>query len=76
MIGVFSIAKSCFLFLNLFSEKFRLCLQPNTSDKDLGYSKYQRLGGLAITMHKKRPELSSSCLSTMILEKVSKIFDF
>ena len=53
MIGVFSINQ-------------KVVLQPNTNDKDLGYSKHQRLEGLTFTMHRKRPELSSRCLSQMI----------
>ena len=67
MIRVFSITKKVvFCFLKYFLKNFGLSLQPNTSDKDLGYSKHQRLDGLTITMHKKRPELSSTCLSQTI----------
>ena len=67
MIGVSSINQKvviCFKFL--FVKQFGFCLQSNTSDKDLGYSKQQRLDSLAFTMHRKRPELSSSCLSQMV----------
>ena len=67
MIGVLSINQKvgfcCYIY---FLPNFRLCLQPSTSGKDLGYSKQQRLDGLAFPMHEKRPELSSSCLSQII----------
>ena len=58
--------KRWFLFLNFFLKTFGLCLQLKTSDKDLGYLKHQRLDGLTFTMHEKRRELSSRCLSQMI----------
>ena len=60
MIGVFSINQKvvfcCYIF---FLTNFWLCLQPNTNDKVLGYSKNQKLDGLALTMHENQPERSS-----------------
>ena len=54
MMGVFSInQKVVFCSRIYFLKSFGLCLQPNTSDNDLGYSKHQRLDGLTFTMHKK-----------------------
>ena len=54
ILGVFSInQKVVFCFLIYFLKKFGLFLQPNTSEKDLGYSKHQRLDSLTFTMHKK-----------------------
>ena len=47
----------------LFTQSTKAC------EKDLGYSKHQRLDGLAFTMHRKQPELTPSCLSQMILKK-------
>ena len=77
MIGVFSINQkvvfSCYIY---FLTNFRLCLQPSTSDKVLGYSKHRRLDGLAFTMHEKRPELYSSCLSQIIYIKSNKLLIF
>ena len=78
MIAIFSIKWNCmivvfalnqkvfFLFIIFFLKQFGVCLQPNPSDNDLGYTKHQSLGGLALEMHRKRPELSSNCLSQMI----------
>ena len=51
------------LFLILFSEFFWVLFATDTSDKDLDFSKQQRLDDLAFTMHEQRPEFSSSCHS-------------
>ena len=45
MIGGFTINQKVFLFY--FLKNFGFCLQPNTSDKDFGISKHQRLDGVA-----------------------------
>ena len=67
MIGVFALNQNVVFSVQLyFLKQFGFCLQQHPSDKDLGYSEHQRLDGLAFTMHRKRPEFSSSCLAQMI----------
>ena len=47
-------------------------MQPNTSDKDIGYAKHQRLDGLAFTMHRKLPDNGLSF--TIDITKVTNFY--
>ena len=76
MIVVFSMnQKVVFCFDTYFLKNFGVCLQPNISYTELGYSKHQRLDGLAFIKHRKLSKLSSNCLHKQY-SKINKLLVF